>query len=122
MSVEPPEGKTACSCSHPSNCYHVNFEQGQPAGVCYHCERLTRKRTISRLIFSFGTPGNSILVPGNSFFGDVMNVSMFASLQTMPDFRRSSEYSNPATEAAFRPTTPYRFNVPHAYRRIKGLE
>ncbi len=37
MSVEPPEGKTACSCSHPSNCHHVNFEQGQPEveGVCY---------------------------------------------------------------------------------------
>ena len=54
-----------------------------------------------RRVFSSSTPGSSILVPGNSFFGNVMNVSMFASLQTMPDFRRSSEYSKPATEAAF---------------------
>jgi hypothetical protein len=68
-----------------------------------YCERLPRKRMIVLRVFSSSTPRNSILVPGNNFFGAVMNLSIVASFQTILDFRRSSEYSNPATEAAFRP-------------------
>ena len=56
-----------------------------------------------RRVFSSSTPGSSIRVPGNNFFGAVMNLSIVTSFQTMPDFRKSSEYSKPATEAAFRP-------------------
>ena len=33
MSAEPPEGKTARSCRTPSNCHHVNFEQGRDAQI-----------------------------------------------------------------------------------------
>lgn len=53
-------------------------------------------------VFTSSTPDSSILVPGNNFFGAVMNLSMIASSQTMSAFRRSSEYANPATEAGFR--------------------